>query len=86
MEGEIQSSPVVMQALGAAIVISMFILNSAESRTQETTSRTQNRHELKLTVNTSLPALYTQDVIRENGNIGKQWKQWKLTNATDKKH
>lgn len=70
MEGEIQSSPVVMQALGAAIVISMFILNSAESRTQETTSRTQNRHELMLTVNTSLPALYTQDVIRENGNIG----------------
>lgn len=70
MEGEIQSSLVVMQALGAAIVISMFILNSAESRTQETTSRTQNRHELKLTVNTSLPALYTQDVIRENGNIG----------------
>lgn len=70
MEGEIQSSPVAMQALGAAIVISMFILNSAESRTQETTSRTQNRHELKLTVNTSLPALYTQDVIRENGNIG----------------
>lgn len=82
MEGEIQSSPVVMQALGAAIVISMFILNSAESRTQETTSRTQNRHELKLTVNTSLPALYTQDVIRENGNK----EQWKLTNATDKKH
>lgn len=56
-----------MQVLGDTIVISMFLLNSAESRTQETTNRTQNKHELKLTDNTSL---YTQEVIRENGNIG----------------